>query len=72
MYPALFSSDTIMAKKTFSDVGHYVWVAQQLERMKFPWSHNFMINAPDGVAFWNPAAFVNGAYWMVLLRIVGI
>ncbi len=66
MYPALFSSDTIMAKKTFSDVGHYVWVAQQLERMKFPWSHNFMINAPDGVAFWNPAAFVNGAYWMVL------
>jgi hypothetical protein len=66
MFPALFSSDTIMAKKTFSDVGHYVWVAQQLEKMNFPWSHNFMINAPDGVAFWNPAAFVNGAYWMVL------
>jgi hypothetical protein len=66
MSPALFSGDTLMVRKTTSDVGHYVWVAQQLNAMKFPWSQNMMIGAPTGVSFWSPAAIVNGAYWITL------
>lgn len=66
MYPALFSGNTLMVRKTNSDVGHYVWVAQQLNSMQFPWSRNMLIAAPNGVSFWNPAAVVNGAYWLLL------
>ena len=66
MSPALFSGNTLMVRKTNSDVGHYVWVAQQLNAMQFPWSRNMLIAAPNGVTFWNPAAIVNGAYWLLL------
>ena len=66
MFPALFSGNTIMVKKTTSDVGHYVWVAQQLNEMQFPWSRNMAIGAPNGVQFWSPAAMVNGVYWVAL------
>jgi hypothetical protein len=66
MSPALFSGNTLMVRKTNSDVGHYVWVAQQLNAMQFPWSRNMLIAAPKGVTFWNPAAIVNGAYWLLL------
>ena len=55
-----------MVWKTTSDVGYYVWVAQQLNKMSTPWSHNFMINAPTGVPFWSPATTVNGIYWLIL------
>jgi hypothetical protein len=66
MFPALFSGNTLMVRKTTSDVGHYVWVAQQLNEMKFPWSRNMLIGAPNGVPFWSPASIVNGLYWIVL------
>ena len=66
MFPALFSGNTIMVKKTTSDVGHYVWVAQQLNEMQFPWYRNMAIGAPNGVQFWSPASMVNGVYWVAL------
>ena len=66
MFPALFSGNTLMVSKTTSDVGHYVWVAQQLNEMKFPWSRNMLIGAPNGAPFWSPASVVNGLYWIVL------
>jgi hypothetical protein len=66
MFPALFSGNTLMVRKTNSDVGHYVWVAQQLNEMKFPWSRNMLIGAPNGAPFWSPASVVNGLYWVVL------
>ena len=66
MFPALFSGNTLMVRKTTSDVGHYVWVAQQLNEMQLPWSRNMLVGAPNGVPFWSPASIVNGLYWAVL------
>jgi len=66
MFPALFSGNKVLARDSYSDVRHYVWMAQQLRNMKLPWSHNLMFDAPTGASFWNPAAFVNGAYWMFI------
>lgn len=65
MFPALFRDNVLLARESYSDVRHYVWMAQQLRNMKFPWSYNYMYNAPEGASFWNPAAFVNGIYWIM-------
>jgi hypothetical protein len=56
MFPALFSGNTVMVRKTNLGVGHYVGVAQQLNAMQFQWSRNILIAAPNGMTVRNPAA----------------
>ena len=65
MWPCLLPGTSSMLQySAILDTSGTVAIAQMLQKMPYPWSTNFMQNAPLGESFWSPPMLTQSVHWL--------